>query len=80
MEIKIKSMTRGQIKALREAGYDLARIQERDTAVSQDALDWIFDNVYPELSNDDNIPYSEVVRIAVATYRKTYGNEEEIKN
>lgn len=80
MEIKIKSMTRGQIKELRKAGFDLARLQEKDTAVSQDALDWIFDNVYPELANDDTIPYNEVVRVAVATYRKTYGSEEEIKN
>lgn len=80
MDIKIKAMTRGQIKALRNAGYDLARLKEKDVAASQDALDWIFDTVYPELAKDDSIPYNEVIRIAIATYRKTYGDEEEVKN
>ena len=80
MDIKIKSMTRGQIKALRKAGYDLALAKENRTEEnSVAAMEWIFDNVYPELAKDENIPYDEMLRIATATYAKTYGKEPELK-
>lgn len=79
-EVQIKSLTRGQIKEMRKAGYDLARLEKRNEEKAIEAMEWIFDNAYPELANDDNIPYSEVIRIAKETYQKTYGVEKEIKN
>ena len=79
-KVEIRSMTRGQIKALRKNGFDLALLERADGQKALEALEWIFDTVYPELADNDDLPYSEVIRIAKATYQKTYGVEEEVKN
>lgn len=78
--VKIRSMTRGQIKTLRKLGFDLALLEKAEGNKVLEAMEWIFDNVYPELAENDDIPYSEVIRIAKETYRKTYGADEEVKN
>lgn len=80
MDIEIKSMTRGQIRDLRKAGLDLALQETEDKTKNLDALEWIFDHVYPDLAKDDSIPYSEVIDVAAKTYAKTYGREIEVKN
>ncbi len=78
--IEIRSMTRGQIKALRKKGFDLALLEKADGNKALEAMEWIFDTVYPEYAGDDELPYSEVIRIAKETYRKTYGVDDSVKN
>ncbi|MBQ7418166.1 MAG: hypothetical protein IJV18_08825 [Acidaminococcaceae bacterium] len=81
MDVQIKSMTRGQIKELRKAGLDPARSEKELSAADvTDTMEWIFDNVYPELAGDDSIPYDEVIRIGAETYAKSMGEKREIKN
>jgi hypothetical protein len=78
--VKIKSMTWAQVKALREAGLDMAFSDGADRKKNVEALEWVFIHVYPELAGDDSIPYEEVIDIAAKTYTKTYGRGAEVKN
>lgn len=80
-DVQIKSMTRGQIKELRKAGLDPAKTEKTLSAADvTDTMEWIFDTVYPELADDDSIPYEDVIRIGSETYAKSMGNQREIKN
>ncbi len=83
--IKIKSLTRAQVKTIRELGLDVAGLtpakdQQDSKNKSVRLLEWIFDNVYPELAKNDSIGYNELMDIAGKTYAKTYGREVEVKN
>jgi len=79
MDIQIKSMTRGQMKALKEKGLDPAFMGAEVTAQKNaDMIDCILDTVYSTIDFDD-IEYSECIRIAQETYIKSYGREIEKK-
>ena len=72
--VEIKTMTRKQVKDLRKAGLDLVLLGEADKTKTIEALEWVFDHVYEELS------YREMIRIATKTFEKTYGTDAEVKN
>lgn len=78
--VEIKTMTRKQVKDLRKAGLDLVLLGEADKTKTIEALEWVFDHVYPELADDDELSYREMIRIATKTFEKTYGTDAELKN
>lgn len=82
-KIEIKSMTRGQMKELRKAGLEFYQIEKADGTIAPDKLDalidWILMNVYPEM-NTDILSNPEAEKIAIETYRKSRGREENLKN
>lgn len=82
---KIKVLSRAQIKTIREMGLDIAGVspvgtQQELKQKTVQLFEWIFDNCYPELSQDDSIGYDELLEIAGKTYTKTYGRDVEVKN
>lgn len=80
--IKVRAMTRKQIKAMRKAGHDMVfsgQQEGQDNKAMFDMVDWILDNVYGDVPLDD-LPYGELVQLALKTYNKAYGSWEEVKN
>ncbi len=80
--IKVRAMTRKQIKAMRKAGHDMVfsgQQEGQDNKAMFDMVDWILDNVYGDVQLDD-LPYGELVQLALKTYNKAYGSWEEVKN
>lgn len=80
--IKVRAMTRKQIKAMRKAGHDMVfsgQQEDQDNKAMFDMVDWILDNVYGDVQLDD-LPYGELVQLALKTYNKAYGGGEEVKN
>lgn len=81
MEFVIKSMTRGQVKALRIAGLNPVINRNEWTAeMNEELVDWVFANIYPEVDVDamDN---DKAVEIAGETVKRAYGfKEAEVKN
>ncbi|WP_289088208.1 hypothetical protein [uncultured Veillonella sp.] len=80
--IKVRAMTRKQIKAMRKAGHDMVfsgQQEGQDNKAMFDMVDWILDNVYGDVPLDD-LPYGELVQLALTTYNKAYGAAEEVKN
>ena len=77
-EIALRDMNRKHIKALRAAGLDPAFV-EINAQVTADLVDWIIDNIYPDLNLDD-MPYYEVMQLAMNTYTRAVKGPEVIKN
>ena len=78
--IPIRSLTVKEMRELRKAGYDPAFADKDDSAAATTGMvDWILEHVYGDQITDD-MPYSEVFRIATDTYAMTYGREAEVKN
>lgn len=80
--IKVRAMTRKQVKAMRKAGHDMVfsgQQEGQDNKAIFDMVDWILDNVYGDVPLDD-LPYGELVQLALKTYNKAYGSWEEVKN
>lgn len=80
--IKVRAMTRKQVKAMRKAGHDMVfsgQQEGKDNKAMFDMVDWILDNVYGDVPLDD-LPYGELVQLALKTYNKSYGSWEEVKN
>ena len=75
----IKSMTRKQLRKLRDEGLDPMMkpdMTNKDVAVM---TDYILDNIYSEYNFDD-IDNEKLIELATKTHLKTYGRLEEIKN
>lgn len=83
MDVKVRSMTKKEITELRKAGLDPAVQDNADdrkmARVSVEMVDYILEKVYPG-HDFDNEPYDECVALATKTYRKSMGDEEEVKN
>lgn len=80
--IKVRAMTRKQVKAMRKAGHDMVfsgHQEGQDNKAMFDMVDWILDNVYGDVQLDD-LPYGELVQLALKTYNRAYGGGEEVKN
>lgn len=76
----MRQMTRKQVRALRAAGHDLVKNgTERDVAAVSELVDWVLENIYPEIGED--VAYSQVFGLALTTYKAIYeATELEIKN
>lgn len=78
--MEIRTLTRGQVKQLREKGYDLIKMKKGD-GKEIEALEYIFDLAYPDLKDNPDIPYNEIIDTAAKVYTKTYGKDvKETKN
>ena len=78
--IAIRSLTVKEVRELRKAGLDPAFAKKEDSAdATAGMVDWILEHVYTE-QIPAHMPYNEALRIAMDTYAKTYGRENEVKN
>jgi hypothetical protein len=80
--IAVKSMTRRQVKELRAAGLDPALFGgKKDPEKNAELVDWMIDNIYPELNGAEDMEYNKLVKLATDTYTYAYrGPVDEIKN
>lgn len=78
--LPIRALTVKEVRALRKAGLDPAFAKgEDENTVFFGTVDWILEHVYGDAVTDD-MPYSEVFRLAADTYAMTYGREKATKN
>lgn len=76
---QIRSLTRKEIKAMREAGCDLVRATDGNIGqASSKMVDYILDVIFKDF-DFDAIPQDECNKFAIAVYRKTYGTGEDAK-
>jgi len=77
--LAIRSLTRGEVKRLREAGADPAFASAVEA--SPKLVDFVLTEVYGEMGIDwDSVPYNECLRLASGVYKATYGSVEQAKN
>ena len=75
-----RSLTFGELKALRKAGFDPAfSVSDNKSEQNSNMITWILENVFKEEVTDD-MPYADLLKLAVDSYGLTYGRELEIKN
>ncbi len=73
---KARALTRGEIKALREAGLDPAFHEDDLTMkVNAEMVDWMLDQVYQGF-DFTSVPYSDCLELATKTYQLTYSVSE----
>jgi len=78
-KIKVKGLTRGQIKELRKEGVVLAEIEKLEDEKQDEALDRIFEWACPEEFNADELTPGQGLELYVRIIAKTYAGDRLLK-
>lgn len=75
---QVRSLTRGEVKRLRESGADPAF--GGGAEATGKLIDFVMDVYKGEAIAGDDVPYDECLAFAVKVYEKTYGAVKQEKN
>ena len=78
-EFKIRALKRKEVKILRKKGMNLTALTGE---TAEDAMDAVFEMVFNKtsLSEIDNLPNYQALKLWQSILAATYGSEEEEKN
>lgn len=75
---EIRSLTRGEIKKLRQAGFIIANLSPEN---ADDAIDAVLEITFPDrLADIDAMPNNSVLELFKAIMEETYGTGDVAKN
>jgi len=76
---KVRALTRGELKQLRAAGYNLSNLT---LEIAEEAVDAAFEMVFSksEIQDIDALPNTDAMEIWRALLAETYGSQDEEKN